>query len=195
MARVLPEWKVLPRGTTLWRLYFRSGAHPTFWNTFRAYGPTGSRFDHHSPPPSTQERAIFYAAEQGPTCLAEVFQDTRVIDRTAREPWLAGFALARPVTLLDLTGPWPTRAGTSTAVGSGPRSRAQRWSRVIYEAYPNGQGIYYGSSMYGGTRAVALYERAAKVLPPSPVFHRPLYDPALLSVLKHVAREIGYGLI
>lgn len=195
LARVPPEWKTLPRGATLWRLYFRGGAHPTFWNTFRAYGPVSGRFDHQIPPPSTQERAIFYAAELGPTCLAEVFQDTRLIDRTAREPWLVGFALGLPVKLLDLTGPWPTRAGASTAMSSGPRSRAQRWSRVIYEAYPDCQGIYYGSSMYGGTSAVALYERGGPALPSNPIFHRPLADPALLPMLKRVAREIGYGLI
>jgi hypothetical protein len=49
--------------------------------------------------------------------------------------------------------------------------------------------------MYGGSPCVALYERAEPVLPPHPVFHRPLSDPALLPALKQVAREIGYGLV
>lgn len=194
LAAVVSEWKRLARGTVLWRLYFRGGRHPTFWNIFRAFGPTSSRFDHQIGPPRVQDRCVLYAAERGPACLAEVFQDTRVIDRLARDPWLAGFALQSPLLLLDLTGSWPTRAGASMAINTGPRPRAQRWSQVIYEAYPNGQGIYYPSSMYGNSPSVALYERALPALPPSPVFHRPLSDPALLPVLKRVALEIGYGL-
>jgi len=136
-----------------------------------------------------------YAATHGPTCFAEVFQDTRVIDRTAKDPWLAGFGLRRSVRLLNLTGSWPTRAGASMAINTGPRPRAQRWSRAIYEAYPKGQGLAYPSSMYGNFPAVALYERGLPALPPAPIFHRPLRDPALLPVLKRVARELGYGLV
>lgn len=186
---------MLPAGSTLWRLYFRGGRHPTFWNAFRAFGPTRGRFDHQLPPRRLQMRRIFYAAEGGKTCLAEVFQDTRVIDRAARDPWLVGFELRRPVTLLDLTGTWPTRAGASMALGSGPRPRAQRWSRAIYEAYPSIEGLVYPSSMHANRPAVALYERAALALPAAPIFHRPLIDPILLPVLSRVARDLGYGLV
>jgi hypothetical protein len=159
------------------------------------FGPLSSRFDPHLPPPHLQDRGILYGAVQGPTCLAEVFQDTRVIDRTAKDPWLAGFALQRPITLLDLSGSWPTRAGASMAINTGPRPRAQRWSRTIYEAHPAAQGLHYPSSMHGNLAAVALYERSLPALPPVPVFHRPLRDPALLPVLKRVARDLGYGLV
>jgi len=119
----------------------------------------------------------------------------RVIDRGARDPWLAGFTLQSSLRLLDLTGSWPTRAGASMAINSGPRPRAQIWSRAIYEAYPEGQGCHYASSMYRNLPTVALYERALPALPPAPVFHRPLSDPALLPVLKRVARDLGYGLV
>jgi hypothetical protein len=195
LAQLAPDRKVLPAGTALWRLYCRGGGHPAFWNTFRSFGPTRGRFDHQTPPPHAQERAILYAAEQGPICLAEVFQDTRVIDRSARDPWLAGFELRAGLSLLDLTGTWPTRAGASMAIGSGSRPRAQRWSRAIYEAYPDLQGIAYPSSMHGNRLAVAFYERALFALPRVPIFHRPLIDPALLPVLKRVARDLGYGLV
>jgi RES domain len=195
LAGITPEWTTLPRGTTLWRLYFRGGKHPTFWNTFRKYGPTSSRFDHHLVPPRLQDRGISYAAAHGPTCLAEVFQETRVIDRVAKDPWLAGFVLELPITLLDLTGSWPTRAGASMAINTGPRPRAQRWSRAIYEAYPNGRGLHFPSSMRGNLPAVALYERGLPALPPAPIFHRPLRDPALLPILKRVAWDLGYGLV
>lgn len=195
LAAVAPEVKTLPAGTTLWRIYFRGGHHPAFWSSFRSFGPTGSRFDHHLPPPRTQERAILYAAAEGPTALAEVFQDTRLIDRSARDPWLVGFTLTSPVALLDLTGEWPTRAGASMALSTGPRSRARRWSRSIYEAYTGLAGLYYPSSMHANRPNVALFERAEGVLAHAPVFHRPLLDPALLPVLRRVALAIGYGLV
>lgn len=43
--------------------------------------------------------------------------------------------------------------------------------------------------------SVALYERSLDAVPRAPVFHRPLADPALLSVLKTVAKDFGYGLV
>jgi len=195
LAKVVPELRVLAPGAEVWRLYRRGGRHPNLWSTFRAYGPTHARFDHHLPPPSVQERKVLYAAEHGPTCLVEVFQDTRVIDRAARSPWLVAFATARELTLLDLTGPWPTRAGTSMALATGPRPRARRWARAIHDAYPSVEGLYYPSSMAANRPALALFERAESALPRAPLFHRPLTDPALLTVLKKVSREYGYGLV
>jgi hypothetical protein len=81
------------------------------------------------------------------------------------------------------------------ALSSGPRPRAQRWSRAIYDAYPDAHGVFYPSSMHGNRPSVALYERALTALPPVPIFHRPLVDPALLPVLRRVAAQIGYGLV
>lgn len=188
-----PDIKTLDGGTELWRIYFQGGRHPTTWSFFRSFGPTGSRFDHQAP--SAPERRILYAAEEIHTALAEVFQQTRMIDRLSRSPWLVGFRLRRPVELLDLTGTWPTRAGASMALSSGPRPRAQRWSRVIYESYPDIEGLCYPSSMHANRPAVALCERSEDVLPPRPTFHRPLSDPALLDVLKKAASGFGYELI
>ena len=81
------------------------------------------------------------------------------------------------------------------ALNTGPRSRAQRWSRVIYDAYPGASGVYHASSMYRNRPCAALYERGATALPRMPEFHRPLRDPALLPVIRQVARDIGYGLV
>jgi hypothetical protein len=81
--------------------------------------PTNSRFDHHLPPSAVQDRGILYAAITGMTPFAEVFQETRVIDRRRNAPWLVAFDLARPLELLDLTDSWPTRAGASMAINSG----------------------------------------------------------------------------
>ncbi len=195
MAVIAPEVRTLPAGTRLWRIYFRGGRHPTFWDTFRSFGPTRSRFDHHLPPSRAQQRSIIYGALEGPTCLAEVFQQTRVIDRVASDPWLVGFDLTAALDLLDLTGTWPTRAGASMAISSGPRPRSQRWSQTIHEAYPHIQGLYYPASMFANQPAIALYERALTAVPAKPVFHRPLVDPALRGLLGKSARDLGYGLV
>lgn len=195
LALVEADVKSIKAGALFWRIYFQGGRHPARWNDFRHFGPTLGRFDPHVPPPRVQARAVFYAAGHGPTCLAEVFQETRLIDRTGQGPWLVAFKLKRAVELLDLTGTWPTRAGTSTAIASGSRLRAQRWSRAIYAAYPRLQGVYYGSSMYASQPAVALFERALGAVPKDPVFHRPLADPILVDMLKNAAKDLGYGLI
>src|SRR5215467_6858266 len=88
-----PALTVIARGSRFWRIHFAGGAHPTTWNAFRFFGPTTARFDHHDEPARVQDRGILYVARSPVTCLAEVFQAARVIDRGARQPWLASFAL------------------------------------------------------------------------------------------------------
>lgn len=194
-AMLPPRLQRLAAGSELWRVYFRGGRYPGVWNGWRAYGPVpGGRFDHHEPPARLQERAILYVATDGVTCLAEVFQAGRLIDATTHQPWLVGVSLAEDLTLLDLTGAWPTAAGASMALSSGPRPRAQRWSRAIYAAYPDVQGLWYPSSMHANRPAVALYERARPAIAPTPVFHRALDDPLLVDLLAWAAATLGYGL-
>ncbi len=196
LAALPPDVRVLPAGTELWRVYFRAGAHPTTWSTMRAWGPTDARFDHHPPPARLHPtRSVLCAAEVGPCAVAEVFQRTRLIDRGRSAPWLVSFLLQRDVSLLDLTGTWPTRAGASMNINSGPRPRARRWSQRIHAAYSTVEGLYYASSMYANAPAVALHERAASAIPAAPTFHRALNDPALVTALENVASQIGYGLI
>ena len=181
------------RATTLWRIYFADGEHGGRWDRFRSYGPMRTaRFDHHRSPPQEQERAILYAGLAIATAVAEVFQETRVVDRRRRSPWLVAFKLRREVRLLDLTGDWPTRAGTSQAISSGRRDRARAWSAAIYDAYGDIEGLWYRSSMHGGEPAVALYERAAGALRSQPELHLPLAHPGLEVPLGRIARSLGY---
>jgi hypothetical protein len=192
-ARLLPALKRLPEGTLLWRIYRQGAAHPAAWNEFRHWGPVpNARFDHHLPPPHAQARGILYAATLVATCFAEVFQDTRTIERSRQRPWLAGFELARTLPLLDLTGTWPTRAGASMAVSSGRRDRARAWSRRIYEDYAEVEGLYYPSSMGGNQPIVALFERGRAALPARPVLHRALADPALNAAIVQAAADFDY---
>ena len=183
----------------MWRVHFTSGHYPSRWNEFRYFGPTSSRFDHHLSNAKgqgySQDRGIMYLAKNGPTCIAEVFQATRVIDRYSNEPWLAGFRLAKAIKILELTGVFTTTLGASTAIHSGPRPRAQRWAQQLYEAYPKIDGILYCSSMYGNAEIVALFERGAKAIPALTAFHRALNDPAMLATLAETGKEIGYQLV
>ena len=138
---------------------------------------------------------MLYAATHPAAALAEFFQTRRTINARHRQPWLVGFALARAVRLLDLTGLWPTRAGASMALASGPRPRARAWARVIHTAYPDAEGIWYGSSMHANTPCAALFERAQDALPPLPGYHRALSDDTLRALLTNVAADLNFRLI
>lgn len=169
----------------------------------------GSRFDPHPgagsgrdpEPAECAPVGTLYAAcgepESGEgiiTALAEVFQNQRGIDRHANEPWLSAFALAKEVDLLDLTGKWPTREGTSAAISSGPKHRARSWARAAYGAFPQLSGLYYTSSMNQPHPSVVLFERARSALPDRPSLNTPLSNPDLYDRLEYAAHAIKYHL-
>jgi RES domain len=195
---IAPQILILAADTKLARIYFAAGPHPLRWNQFRSFGPTAARWDHHLRNAHRvaveQNRAIFYCAPVVDTCAAEVFQVTRRIDRTRNAPWLVVFALREDVTLLDIPGTFATKMGASTAIHSGPRARARAWARELYEAYPDIQGLYYGSSMNGHAPAIALNERAQHAIPQQPQFHRALNDDMLVETLQQIALRLSYGL-
>jgi hypothetical protein len=200
LARLAPAPSIIAGGITLARVYFSRGPHPRAWNQLRYFGPLNSRWDHHAPnvtcSPRTQARGIYYTARDAKTCLAEVFQATRRIDRVFQAPWLVMFETIATLKLLDLTGDFATRMGASMAIHSGSRRRARGWAQDLYEAYPQVHGILYAPSMRGGAPAMALNERAltAPLFPAHPLFHRALADDVMVDTLKHAARELGYAL-
>lgn len=197
-----PDITTLSAGDTVFRIVFTGGSHPAAWDAFRYFGPTASRFDHHicdaSGGPHNQDRGIMYLAhgkEAVPTCLAEVFQTSRVVDRHSRQPVLAAFALAEEVRLLNLTGYYPTRIGASMVINGGPRPRAREWAQQLYEAHPDIDGLLYASSMNGNQPAIALFERAQRAIPDTPLLHKPLVDTAFVSMLVSTAALFGYDLV
>lgn len=188
-----PALHELDAGTELWRIFRGAGPYAATWNLFRQWGPVATaRFDHHLPPPRLQQRGVLYAATSIAAAIAEVFQVERHIDVISGSPMLVGFRSSRAVRLLDLTGLWPTAAGASMNIASGPRARAQRWSRAIYTAFPEAEGIWYGSSMHANTPCVALYERAADALTPDPLLLLPLAHPVLADDLRRLAAQLRY---
>ena len=191
-----PEIRVYPPGTTLTRIYFAGGRYPVAWNEFRYWGPVPSaRFDPHLPTPAGKpgfsHRGVMYLGKEGITCLAEVFQLNRVIDRVWNTPYMVVFTLKDDLKLLDLTGAFATRMGASYAIHSGPRDRCRVWSRALYDAYPDINGLLYRSSMQGG-EAVALFERGMDVIPPRPDFNRPLADQSLTDAIDRCVADLGY---
>jgi hypothetical protein len=198
LRAIAPQTLILAADTNLARIYFAAGPHPSRWNQFRSFGPTAARWEHHLPNTHRaaveQNRAIFYCAPDVDTCAAEVFQATRRVDRTRNAPWLVVFALREDVTLLDIRGTFATQIGASTAIHSGPRSRARAWARELYDAYPDIQGLYYGSSMNGHAPAIALNERAQRAMSEQPQFHRALNDDILVETQQQIALRLSYGL-
>lgn len=184
---------VLHTNAPVWRLY-RSLPHDTTWSTFRRAGPSfDARFDHHSDRRASR-RSILYAADHLVTCLAEAFQQTRFIDPFTDAPRLAEIAFVSDLRLLDLTGPWITRAGGNMAINSGPRATARRWSRAIYDAFPDIDGLRYGSSMHANQSCYALYDRAEPALDSTPLFDERLSHPELEILLDEAAQILGYKL-
>jgi hypothetical protein len=183
-------------GTLLWHIYRAGGRHPASWNGFRSYGPVATgRFDHHEPPPHDDlSRSIYYVSDSAATAIVETYQDTRVIDRMDRDPWLVAFELESDFVALDLTGGWPTRAGASQAIASGRRDVARAWSRLIWSEYGDVRGIWYPSAMAGGGRNLAAFERGQSNLPDHPSLNLPLSHPGLLADLNRIATEYGYNL-
>ena len=178
------------------RIYYASGEHPVAWREFRAWGPAhNARFDHHltddSGKPRAQERKTLYCAKKGITCVAEVFQATRVVNRVDNDPYLCVFSPRRDLSLLDLTGRFATRMGASLAIHSGPRHRAREWARALYEAFDH-DGLLYLSAMDPGAPAIALNERAVDAIPDAPLSNRPLSDPMLTDVIDAHTRRLGY---
>jgi hypothetical protein len=190
LRNIAPQTIALAASTPLARIYFAAGPHSSRWNQYRSFGPTAARRDYHLPDsrnaPTEQSRAVLYCAPDVDTCAAEVFQSTRRIDRTRNAPGLVVFALRESVTLLDLRG--------VTAIHSGPRARARAWARELYDAYPDIQGLYYGSSMNGHAPAIVLNDRAQSAVPERPQLHRSLNDDILVEVLQRIALRLSYGL-
>lgn len=192
-----PMTHTLPAGTRLLRIYFSGGPHPAQWNQFRDFGPTNSRFDHHRPPQQVQTRSILYATvgkDAFATALAEVFQDTRLIDRHRRAPRLAVFALTRPLALLDTGSNWPLQAGGNMSINSGPRSQSRKWSRAIYQQYFGVEGIYYPSSLLN-TPCVAVYDRGKPALAANFLVDRALDNPQLLKAITKEASYLNFGVV
>lgn len=188
--------------TRLVRVFTVAGRHPQQWDAFRRTGPLPhARFDTHPPgprgrPTDAPKEGVLYFGLSARTCIAEVFQDTSVVDRVTRRPFLVVVRLTRSIRLLDLSGLWPTRAGASQEISSGPRERTQEWARAIRAAHPDLDGLWYRSSMDSGNPAVCLWDPpAGSALPESPDALVKLDHPGLDVPLARICADLNYTLL
>jgi RES domain len=192
------EYHVVSTDALWWRVHRTAGDHVLAWNAFREHGPH-LRFDPH-PPPARQHPGIgiWYGASAPTPALAEAFQVVRTIDRFGGDPYLTGLRFTREVRLLDLAagsvGAWPTRAGGTFALSTGPHSITQRWARRITEAFPDLDGLRY-NSRFAGQPCVALFVPAASAMPARPVLSLPLSHPGLALRIAGASRRLGYLVI
>lgn len=182
--------------THLVRIFSALGDHPQRWNSFRFAGPLPhGRFDPHADCGAVQEDSVgvVYFGLSVRTAVAEVYQTTSTVDRATRSPHLVVFRPARTLRLLDLSGLWPTRAGASQEISSGPKKVTQAWARAIHTAHPDLDGVWYRSSMDSGHPAIALWEPpSAGALPDEPDVLLPLNHPGLDLPLARVCEELNY---
>ena len=160
---------MLRAGDRLVRVHSVGGNHPLAWDGFRDFGPTKSRFDHHTLPARVQDRGIMYVARGRTaftTAIAEYFQDDSgagvgPIDTRRNSVTLSMFRLVEDAPVLDLDSGWITRAKGNQAIKSGPRGVARAWARAVYERYGTElRGLAYTSAVWGPGWCVALWEVA-----------------------------------
>lgn len=189
------EYRQIASDELWWRTHRTTGSHVLAWNGFREHGPH-LRFDPH-PPPAQHYAGIgvWYGASSPTTALAEAFQTDRTIDRFRGNPYLTGVRFAREVRLLDLaansTGAWPTRAGGTFAMSTGPHSITQRWARRIAQAFPHLDGLRY-NSRFAGEPCIALFVPATSAMPTRPALSLPLSHPGLALRISGAAHRLGY---
>lgn len=178
-----------------WRVHRTTGSNVLAWNAFREYGPI-LRFDP-QPRPAGHHTGVgvWYGGSDPTVALGEAFQAGRVIDRGRGDPYLTGLRFTRVLVLLDLTaegrGAWPTRAGGTFALSTGPHTVAQRWSRRITEAFPELDGVRY-NSRFAGRPCIALFTPAVAAMPDRPVLSLPLTHPGLTLRIAATAQRLGY---
>lgn len=180
--------------SVLWRVHRTAGDHVVGWGELRRWGPSDASFDPHEPPPSFQPIGISYTSFDVATCLAEVYQVSRVVNTVLDAPYLTAWSPRRELRLLDLTGTWPVRNGASHSINTGRHDLCRQWARAIYEHGPDADGLYYSSAMTGRP-CVALRTAAADSFPARPSFSHALAAPLLRGLLQAAVNEVGYRLI
>jgi hypothetical protein len=188
------DFYALAEQAVIWRLHRTAGDNVIPWNALRYWGPSHARFDPHEPPPHLQDRGVTYGALDIATCLAEVFQDRRVVDTARGAPYFTAWRPARPLQLLDLAGRWPIRNGASHLLNTGPHDLCRIWSRTIYTRWPDLDGLWHISAMTGKPQ-VSLFTAARDSFPPRPMFSRPMADPATRGWIAAAAAHIGYEVV
>lgn len=184
-------------GDPLVRVLRTTGDHVVPWNRLRTFGPLpGCRWDPQPDGPAAEHapEGVGYQAADLMTCVAEVFQASRLVDTLTGSPHAVFWTPVRPLRLLDLTGTWALRSGAATALGAAPKSTTRAWVRAIRADLPEVDGLLASSTMTGGA-TVTLFTPATDAFPEAPDSTVPLAGALGLALLAPMVRRIGYGVI
>lgn len=196
---VEPEWATVTSDEALWRVHTVDGDHSYAWHEFRHYGPVpGMRFDPQPPPPGDWTDGVMYVATDLPTCLAEVYWETRLISRDSRQ--VSAFFATRDLRLIDVRQSWIVKAGGAVAInGIDDKIRTQEWARALRTVHDEADGILYASSVTGKPCMALFDPPAGDAIGPAGGgdlrFSHPLDNPALDTLLLTAATQIGYLLL
>jgi hypothetical protein len=154
------------------------------------------RFDPQGPPTGDHpESGVMYAATLPWTAIAEVYQATRVIDRSAGGATIASWMPSRRLQLLDLTTNWPVLNGAAASMMMDDKSTTQAWAHAIDEQFSDRiDGLYHHSSI-NNRPMVTLFSRTERYpsFPARVGFRAQLSDPTADEIVAHAARLLGYG--
>jgi hypothetical protein len=181
----------------LWRIYRTASKYKPAWDTMRTFGPVkGNRFDPHPLPAADYpESGVLYVATDATTAFAEVYQDSRRIDRLEETPALVGWFPTRPLQLLDLTGNVPVLNKASASIQMGPKRSTQNWARAIDDRL-DVDGLWHLSAITGKP-IVSLFARARRVpsFPARPSYRVLLSDDAANSPINKARKDLEYGVV
>lgn len=183
----------------LWRIFKTSGAHPSAWNELREFGPLpGMRFDPHpdGTPALHPGVGAAYASEDFYTAFAEVFSDSKVIDREEGRRVLAAWRPIRPIRVLDITGRNVSRIfGAASVQMTDNKNVTRAWARALFEDYGDEvDGIRSRSSVDNGF-VITLFPRASDSFPRAPGEHQELSAVTAEVYVEAAARALGFDVI
>ncbi len=151
----------------------------------------GHRFD-----PPQGEYGVLYAGQDEACAFVEVFGDPLdvrlLVLRTLRQYCLAAVHVARPLRLVDLTGPGLRRLGADARlIGGTDYHYSQQWALALWR-HPDGpDGLLYRPRHDPSRRAVAIFDRASTAIRTKPL--RRLTDDT--KALGRLLDLYGFGLI
>ena len=165
------------------------------------FGATGrNRFDD-----PLGRYGVLYAAQEPAGAFIEVFGFGVVGGvHTVRESELlarayASIEVARPMRLVDLTGPGLARIGATNEVTAGEHVTAQRWSRALWSHPSRPDGLLYRARYDPSCLSVALFNRVRRHVRAQPMggLFAPEHQALLAQILDRYAfslrGDVGHG--
>ena len=150
------------------------------------------RFDPHPEPVGDhRDEGVLYAAIDLATALAEVYQETRLIDTIRFAPAATAWNPTRPLRLLNLDGTWALRNHAAHALANAPSNVCRAWARAIRTTWPELDGLWAPSTMTGRPNVV-LWTPATDSFPLRPAFSEALTRTFLYTFVEQTAAALGY---